>query len=310
LIICATITSILFALTKQRCVPCCSVLLILVSTVLIWVFVAISGSVSLILAKECNNGLDSLTQKYLINSDSIGDSVCVSTALNHYLFCKPWANTTVASCTNPIVPLEATFTLYIDIIKFMNNTQYNYLIPVLQSGLDTLITLDSCNDTIEVYANSKQDICFLVNNSLMQISMLYIIQSPILIVLLIYILFGWYRFHFQRLPYVLTDKSEEMGVMTRGSDTDDNSLLAIDPRPSSMLDESSLLLPEPAVKKPKHSSHTQSPQQPDMDKFKAILRKNRATIIFTGVLFLVVFVMIFVWFGVLNNAFKSYKQVC
>jgi len=294
LIICATILSILFAMTNQRVVPSCSVFLIIVSILLLWVFVAISGSVSLILAKECNNGIDNLTYKYILNGSY---SDCVTTSLKHYLFCNPW-NTTANSCTNPISPLENRLLFIINFIINTKNPALDYFLETMQGGLNTLKAIDSCNNTITVYSDSKQNICFQVNNATIQITLLYIIQAPILIVLLIYILFGWYRFHFQRLPYVIhhpktTDpnsilSNEELETLIT-SDAEIEKLQ--DPQ-----EDNSLL---PVADEPLPSAPNE-----EMEELKSTLKENIRTLVFTGFLLLVVFLMIFVWFGFLGNVFS------
>jgi len=306
LIICATVTAILFALTKQRCVPSCSIFLIILATLLIWIFISISGTVSLILAKECNNGLDNLTRKYIVNENNTDITDCVRPSLNHYLFCEPWKPSSQPSCENPIAPLEIIVQMILKQIP--RDGQYDDVIATLNNTLIQLVQLDSCNETVAVYQESKQNICFDVNNAAMQISLLYIIQSPILIVLLLYILFGWYRFNFQRLPFVtrhnkhssevtvidgnITDKNEELESLGLGSDVDDDN----------SQDTSLLQADLPSTK-----SVSNTNQEVNV---RYIIRKNKREIIFTGIMFLVVFLMIFVWFGILGTAFEVHANLC
>jgi len=263
--------------------------------------VTISGSVSLILAKECNNGLDQITNKYVINGTY---SNCVTTALKHYLFCEPWEISS-DTCTNPIQPIERFLSFLVTYIHNSNDTSLLYLLPILEGGIITLVDLDSCNDTIAVYGESKQNICYNVNNAIIQISLLYIIQSPILIVLLIYILFGWYRLHFQRVPYVIHTKSIELSPSGILSNEELDTFVPSDNEQPEEGDNVLLDNNEPLIPSPPNPNQDQN-----MEELKATLKKNLRTVIFTGFLFTVVFLMIFIWFGFLGKAFSPYRQLC
>lgn len=252
----------------------------------------------------------------MIANETYGE--CVTTALNHYLFCNPWT-TAINSCTNPINPIETSVEMIRAFIE-IRFPQYDYLIPTLNESLNSLTEFDSCNDTYQVYGESKQNICFQVNNSLMQITLLYIIQSPILVVLLIYVLFGWYRFHFEKVPYnkstpridpsgILSDRNEELGPLAFSDDPDtrllddDNSLQSTE---SNNQDNGNIVPLDTSINKYSPIQHYTN-QDSDL---KSILRKNKATVIFTGALFLVVFLSIIIWFGILNHAFNATSQIC
>jgi len=246
--------------------------------------------------------------------------VCIRASLDHYMFCAPWkeGENQTMSCENPYSSMK-NFTLQlIDIVKRTGN---QHLLDLLTSAEKTIDDLDSCNKTRAVYTEAKQNVCWDVNNATIQITLLYIIQSPILIVLLIYVLSGWYRFNIRRLPYAglssknqnnyqnqgqslledeLTDRNEELKNLGNGPSEDDY--------PDSNQEISQAMFDSTVAIEPNTS--TAYMFEAWHKNIRKIVRKNVLTIVFTAAMFLIVFTMIFVWLGILNNDFKVHSTKC
>jgi len=268
-------------------------------------------------------------------------STCLRAAFGHYLFCHPWeqplssssrtSNTT--SCQNPFFALKDLTVKLIIYLKSLG-PKYSKEVATLERLEQNVEALDSCNDSQTVYQETKQDLCWDVSNSMMQVTLLCILQSPILIVLLIYVLFGWHRFYLQNLPIVGSafifskysddpKSDEQLLIEDAGPDKHTEELgilgdLSEDDTPTKSYDtmyfDTNLY---PSSGPSTTSSHGMVTAMYEEYKkielklqIKKIMVREVHTIGFTAGLLLIVFLTIFVWLGIVNNNFGVHSDHC
>lgn len=187
-----------FVLTKHRCIPNCTVICIYFSLLVVWLVSSITGFISLVVSKECNNGIDQLVSSY---TDSTLLSSCASSGFNHYLFCSSWNSTitTNSTCGNPILSAKI---MTETVIKELQAFGPLFLPDILnlQLVLSNLVEIDDCTETKLSYNSAKMLLCWDVTNSSMRITSMFLLLWVLLLAFLLFIFFSWYRFNLTRTP--------------------------------------------------------------------------------------------------------------
>lgn len=134
---------------------------------------------------------------------------CLALIGSHFLFCKPWPKDDPACGGNPFT--EATgfarsALQYIqnlpDVCKkanwrFFDLSQHDrYLdqIKTIQLAISELDILSECTPTSNAYKAAKSSLCWDINNNATIVSVLLLVQTPLLLVLLCVMLYAWNAF--------------------------------------------------------------------------------------------------------------------
>jgi len=117
---------------------------------------------------------------------------CQQTIGYHYLLCEPWKST--EDCENPFKTLIGIGNDLLKLIDWNKTQEMSEWKVDLENALVDLRFLETCNESSKVYQESKDTLCLNVSNSLLSISLIFIILAFALLSFVCIVLYSYYRF--------------------------------------------------------------------------------------------------------------------
>jgi len=233
-------------------------------------------------------------------------SACVGAGMNHYLFCAAWNDTGLGFSPPCEDPIENAKDVANHVIKELEAFGPIFLKDInnLKIVVADLTEINNCQDTSTTYDSAKHVLCWEVNNVAMRVTLMYILNWPILFAFLIYLFFSWYRFNLQHVPYDAFYKDgvpPEMEELALAADDDQvpldsqsaqEELVLLDSEPESVED---LETDHSKIKKKKMHHMLQARALALLQESHQTCKKYLSAVIYTTALFTVLLVTTIVW---------------